>query len=101
TLEGDQLHTTIVSVNAEVGRAHAQNIYGAEGGGDLSCPTSDSDQLLLALTDEAGDYPTTTGNLTTFERTYTLGEGGTISADDLGPLDERVVTFHGMSVDGE
>lgn len=101
TLEGDQLHTTIISVNTEQGRAHAQNIYGAADGGDLSCPTSDSDELLLALVDENGDYPTTTGNLMTFERTYTLGEGGVISADDLGPLDETVVTFHGMSVDGE
>lgn len=101
TIDGNQLDATIIGVNLEENKRHLQGIFGAENGGNASCPPSDSDELLLALTEEGGDYPLTTGDLLTYERTFTLGQGGVISLDDLGPLENRTVVFKGGTQNSE
>ena len=105
TVEGDQMNTTIVGINLEEGQRHAQNIYGGENGGNATCPPSESDELLLALTTEGGDYPLHNDldgdNILIYQRTFTLGSGGVISAEDLGTLEDKSVVFHGMTQGGE
>jgi len=101
TIDGNQLDATIIGVNLEENRRHAQGIFGAEDGGNATCPPSASDELLLALTSPGGEYPMTTGDLMTYQRSFTLGEGGVISLDDLGPLEDRTVVFHGGTQNSE
>ena len=105
TVEGDQMNTTIIGVNLEEGRRNAQNIYGGEDGGNAACPPSSSDELLIALTNEGGEYPlhddADGDNILMYQRTFTLGQGGVISAEELGALEDKSVVFHGMTQDGE
>lgn len=116
-LDGNMLQTTVLASGVEANERHAQHIHGKESG-NATCPPESAageDGLisleeglpfygapLLALTDESGEYPmaNASGDYI-YERTFMLGEGDLISAADLGPLQDRAVVLHGMTVDGE
>ena len=105
TVAGDQMDATIIGVNLEEGERHAQDIYGGENGGNATCPPSESDELLLALTTESGEYPLFTNadgtGILMYQRSFTLGQDGVISAEDLGALEDRSVVFSEIGQNGD
>jgi len=105
TVAGDQMDATIIGVNLEEGERHAQDIYGGEAGGNATCPPSESDELLLALTTESGEYPLFTNadgtGILMYQRSFTLGQDGVISAEDLGALEDRSVVFSEIGQNGD
>lgn len=117
-LDGDLLETTVLGVNLEPNKTHPQHIHGFEDGTNSTCPPSSASgddniitmeegapyygEALLALTNEAGEFPVADANgMYTFQRDFTLGTGDLPSREDLGPLEKTTVLFHGMTHEGE
>lgn len=115
-LDGSMLKATVLATGVEPNIAHAQHIHGKEGE-NATCPPESAageDGLIsleeglpfygapiLFLTDEEGNFPVANASGSyMYERTFMLGEGDLISAADLGPLEDRAVVLHGMTVDG-
>lgn len=117
-LENNLLETTIVGLNLEPNEVHAQHIHGFEDGTNSTCPPSSASgddewitmeegapyygESLLALSYEDDSFPTADASgMYQFQQSYTLGQGGLPNAEDLLPLENTTVVFHGMTVDGE
>lgn len=116
SLTGNELTVHIMASGLEPDMVHAQHIHGnMENNGNATCPPMSADvdgsglvevgegvpfygPVLLALT----PFPTAdaSGNID-FTMTYTLGEGETISRQDLMPLQNRAIVLHGLTVDGD
>ena len=119
SMEGNTLNTHVYQFNVEAGMLHPQHIHGLDdSSANATCPPASAageDGLLtledgapfygavrVSLTDESGDFPTADAEgMVEYHRTFTLGSEGTISAEDLGPLENRAVVVHGMTVEGE
>ena len=115
-MEGNSLRTHVFGFNLEAEKVHMQHIHGLEDKtANATCPPESAagddgiisltegipyyGQVKLALTDESGDYPEADGwGMTEYHRTFTLGSDGIITADDLGPLENRTVVMHGMTL---
>lgn len=117
-LEGNSLRTHVFGFNLEANKMHMQHIHGLDDkNANSTCPpesaSGDDDIITLAeglpfyggvkiaLNDGSGDYPMANSmGMTEYHRTFALGADGIISASDLGPLENRSVVVHGMTLDG-
>lgn len=116
-LDGNVLQTTVLATGVEPGEVHAQHIHGLDTG-NATCPpeeASGDDDIItigeglpyyggvkLPLTQEDGTFPRADASGSyIYHRTFTLGAGGTISAANLGPLEDRAVVLHGMTLGTE
>lgn len=117
-LDGNQLTASVMAVGLEPGKVHPQHVHGFADDSESTCPPADAagedglisleegapfyGPVILPLTDENGDMPTAGANgWVMYENTFMLGTGELPSVSDLGPLDQRAVVLHGMTVDGE
>lgn len=123
-LELDEANNTLQShvfgFNVEANQVHMQHIHGLDDKmANTTCPPESADvdedgiitfseglpfygNVKLAFTNESGVYPTANAmGMTEYSRTFHLGTDGIISAENLGPLENRVVVMHGMTLDGE
>jgi hypothetical protein len=109
TLDGDQLTVSIQADGFEANRVHPQHIHGfTENKANATCPTEEADAngdgvidlgeglpdygpVLLSLQ----EFPTAPTGSVDFEATYT------VDARDLGPLQNRAIVLHGLTVNGE
>ena len=116
-LEDNRLYTTILASGTTPNMVHPQHIHGFENDSNSVCPTAEADEnndgfitlgegapyygpVLLSLVEEDGDFPTANSwGVYTYSQSFTLGEGETISADGLDPLENRVIVLHGMFVE--
>ncbi len=114
SLEGNVLTSTVIGVGLTPNKEHPQHIHGFEDGSDAMCPPTAADvdndglislaeglpfygPVLLPLVEDDDSFPVANGmGMYTQVQTYTLG-----SADDLNPLQNRVVVIHGRMVNGE
>lgn len=116
-LDGNTLQTNVMAVGVEPGMAHPQHIH-AKDSGNSECPPEEASgddsiitleeglpyygEVRLALTMEDGSFPVASAAGSYFyERTFTLGEGGVISAEDLPNLVDGAVVVHGMEMGDE
>ncbi|MDX1603524.1 MAG: hypothetical protein R3209_10650 [Salinimicrobium sediminis] len=117
-LEDNRLYTTILASGTEANMLHPQHIHGFENDSNSVCPPAEADEnndglitleegapfygpVLLPLTQEEGSFPTANSwGAYTYSQSFMLGEGETISADGIDPLENRVIVLHGMTVDG-
>lgn len=117
-VEGNTLRTHVFGFQLEADKTHMQHIHGlADKTANATCPPENvagEDGIIsigeglpfygavkVALTDEMGNYPMADEwGMTEYHRTFTLGSEGIISADDLGPLENRTVVVHGMTLTG-
>jgi hypothetical protein len=123
----DQLTVFIAAQRLEAGQEHPQHIHSRGGGSNARCPALAADQdgdNLVSVEEGApayGDialalepFPTVgDGQRLVFVQTYMLGDGqmdddttdgatdGTISRDQLEPLENRVIVLHGLTVPGQ
>lgn len=109
TLDGDQLTVAIQASGLEANALHPQHIHGfMENKRNSTCPTQADDMngdgivdlgeglpdygpVLLPLT----PFPTAPDGTIAFEQTYT------VDPKELGPLQNRAIVLHGLTVDGE
>ncbi|SDL29504.1 hypothetical protein SAMN04488034_103102 [Salinimicrobium catena] len=116
-LEDNRLYTTVLASGMEANMLHPQHIHGFEDDSNSVCPPSSADEdgngfvtlgegapfygpVLLPLTQNDGSFPTANSVGTyTYSQSFTLGEGETISADGIDPLENRVIVLHGMTAD--
>lgn len=119
TWKDNVLKTTVLAYGVTPNKQHPQHIHGFEDDSNSVCPPASADEdgnglisltegapfygpVLLPLTMEDGSFPMANSwGMYTYERTFTLGEGETISSSDLNPLENRVIVLHGMNVNGE
>lgn len=117
-LDGTELTAHVMAVGLEPGEVHPQHIHGFADDSESTCPPAnvagedgliDLDEgapfygpVILPLTLENGEMPTAGPNgWVMYMRTFTLGTIGMPSVSDLGPLENRAVVLHGMTVGGE
>lgn len=124
-LTEDELEVTVLASGLENGQAHPQHIHGFSDDSVSSCPDeSAADDIeddglisleeglpsygpvILSLVDAGGNFPTASTQMGVegviiYGQTFTLGEGGNPSVADLGPLENRAIVLHGMTVNGE
>ncbi len=112
-LQNNVLSTTVLASGMEPNREHPQHIHGFTDGTDAVCPPASADTdgdglislaegvpfyggVLLALEDEAGNYPTADshGNYM-FQRSFNVG------SLSLPNLERTAVVAHGLTVGGE
>lgn len=119
SLEGNTLETHVYQFNVEANMLHPQHIHGlADSSANATCPPESAagadgwlsledglpfyGPVQISLTNEAGEFPTADSEgMIEYHRTFTLGAEGTISKDALGPLENRAVVIHGMTVEGD
>jgi hypothetical protein len=108
TLDGNQLTVRIHATGLEPGEVHAQHIHGdSEHKSNATCPPPSADQdgdgvidfqeglpfhgpVLLALE----PFSSAPGGVIDFEETYT------VDPRQLGPLQNRTIVMHGLTVGG-
>lgn len=118
-LEGDILETHVYQFNVEANMLHPQHIHGlADKTANATCPPASAagedgwlsledgapfyGPVQISLTNEAGEFPSADASgMVEYHRTFTLGSDGNISKDELGPLENRAVVVHGMTVEGD
>lgn len=117
-LTGNTLQASVLATGLEAGAVHPQHIHGFENKSNSTCPPASAagdDGLLtigeglpfyggpiLSLVQENGDFPSADADGDfIYKRTFNLGQNGLPSATTLGPLENRTVVLHGMTVGGE
>ena len=116
-LDGDILETTILAYGTTPNKIHPQHIHGFEDDHNSTCPDEDADTnnngiislaegvpyygpVLLPLMQENGTWPMANDwGMYAYSRTFTLGSGDTITADNLMPLENRAIVLHGSFVE--
>ncbi|MGB7841408.1 MAG: hypothetical protein WBL21_01360 [Salinimicrobium sp.] len=116
-LDGNTLEATVMALGLEPGE-HLQHIHGFADDSESTCPPANAagadglidlaegapfyGPIILPLTDENGDMPEAAANgWMTYTNTFMLGTGGLPTVSDLGPLENRAVVLHGMTVDNQ
>lgn len=114
--EGNTLRTNIFAFNVE-NATHGQHIHGLDDkNANSTCPpgsASGDDNITtmaeglpyyggvkIPLQNDLGEYPSAVGGTYSYTHTLTLGSDGIISAEDLGPLENRSIVVHGLTVGG-
>ncbi len=115
TLKGNKLTVKIKAEGLQADSLHPQHIHGLENNQMASCPPASADMNGNGLVEIGEGLPfygpvlfplTPLPNASKhgrihYEHTFTLGEGETISKEDLMKLENRVIVLHGMIVDGK
>jgi hypothetical protein len=113
-LDGNNLTVNVEASGLVADQPHPQHIHGKADGSNGTCPPASADAddngiitvpegapfygaILLPL----ADFPVADedGNIS-YNRTFTLGENGMPSADDLATLENRVIVLHGLNNEG-
>jgi len=115
TLDGNDLTVVIVAKGMVANQPHPQHIHGLEDGSNGVCPppTADTNSDGIISVPEGApfygaillpleDFPMADANgNVSYTKTFTLGENGVPSKEELGTIENRVIVLHGLDNNGE
>lgn len=115
TVDGNILTVVINASGMVANQPHPQHIHGLEDGSNGICPpsTADTDDDGIITVAEGApfygaillpleDFPMADadGNVS-YTKTFTLGENGAPTAEELGTIENRVIVLHGLNNSGK